>query len=133
MNKSSLLIKTLGTFIFLSIAIGGFAQSTDKFKIQVSMEGDKMLLECTEGCVWTNLEFQLEEGGQPQFINEYGVALKDEPQRTHEDIPSFLFSFKRNGEKINCSSEYGTNWENLSFNCNAKKCKATISEKGVRG
>jgi hypothetical protein len=103
-----------------------------QFNIVVQNHGDKLELECLGGCEWKKLSFALMEGQQLQFVNAFGMTpTNDKELSGTERADGFLISFERKGEKIYCTSQQGTNWNNLSFSCTKTHCHAQIDHSGV--
>lgn len=127
---ASMLILTIIMFTSYST----FAQNNSNqnpFSIKANYENGELHLKCDSGCSWGELSFTLDDSGNAQLINEFGMTSKKDEQKSNEHYAHFLISFQKAGSKITCESLSGTDWDKRDFQCIELSCKAVIDKAGV--
>ena len=101
------------------------------FKIQItSVTENKISLECTEGCAWTELSFSVKKY-QPQGVDAYGMTgITNTLADVSDRFPDFKFSIEKTDNGAELRSIRNTGWNKLSISCVAE-CGEMINYDGM--
>ncbi len=99
-----------------------------KYKIFIKTGGDKVKLNCAEGCAWKELTFNLDEN-VPQFIDETGMVKDGELD--NKNMAKFIFSIRRSEDFLYFESLKESRWKSLDLNCSPVNCSHEIDQNGI--
>ena len=62
-------VTLIAAFLFMG---GGLMMAQKSFSVKIESHKDRVRLSCTEGCAWSQLEFDLKS--KAQAVDEYGMT-----------------------------------------------------------
>ena len=85
------------------------------FKISITKNKDAYSMQCTEGCAWEELTFNLNRFTS-QYINAFGVSgILPDKNETSDRLANFQFKMKEKSNQVQLTKLNGSHWEELSF------------------
>ena len=136
-NHLSLLSIAIYVFLMFGPSLRVVAQEdiyikVSKFSILVEFYCDRILLTCSDGCAWRQLNLSSSITDDPQAIDKYGMATLSGNMVKKDSIRSnFLFTIKSTKEGVHLEGKEGTAWTTLDFDCSADKCFRLIDGWGM--
>lgn len=97
------------------------------FEIMIERNGDVVNMKCTQGCAWTELQFNL-KNQYKSTVDSFGVYKDEINTKTKRSDFSFMVEPVKNGLKF--TSESGTAWKELSYGNRPNKIMY-LDERGI--
>ena len=121
-------ISFIAAFLFMG---GGLMMAQKSFSVKIESHKDRVRLSCTEGCAWSQLEFDLKS--KTQAVDEYGMtSVKSASSIKSDDLADFLFTLQRKGGKISLKGIEGTAWTVLEEDCPQENCIFVVTQGGKK-
>ena len=121
-------ISFIAVFLFMG---GGLMMAQKSFNIKIESHKDRVRLSCSEGCAWSQLEFDLKS--KTQAVDEYGMTtVKSASSIKSDDLADFLFTLQRKSGKISLKGVEGTAWTVLEQDCPLENCSFSLHQGGKK-
>lgn len=98
------------------------------FAMTMNLDGNRVEMQCSAGCNWTELSFTLPILRKAQLVNESGMTSEE----TQTSKSAFLFDLSFDNNTILLIGHKGTAWKKLSFSMMEGK-QAIIDQQGFKG
>lgn len=118
----------IAAFLFMG---SGLMMAQKSFNIKIESHKDRVRLSCSEGCAWSQLEFDLKS--KTQAVDEYGMTtVKSASSIKSDDLADFLFTLQRKGGKISIKGIEGTTWATAEEDCPLENCTFVVTQGGKK-